>query len=503
MMGLEINPYAAELARTALWIGYIQWHRDNGFPYTQQPILTSLVSIRQTDAILANGDTANPREPEWPTAEFIIGNPPFLGHFPFREQLGDQYVNAVYQLYGERIPNSSDLCCYWFEKARAQIVDGKSGRAGLLATQAIRFQSNRPVLARIKDTGDIFAAVSDKDWVLDGAAVHISIVCFDDGSLVDRTLDGESVSSINSDLTAGTDLTQARRLAENQNLAFQGIGKVGDFDIPEAVAVQMLSQPNPHGHPNEDVIRRWVNGTDITQRPRNVYIIDFGVDMPEANAALYEAPFEYVKEKVMPERVKNKMRWRAENWWLHGYPASEMRRALSPLGRYIGTSVTAKHRFFVQLAGDALPSNSVIAIASDDDYLFGVLHSQMHTTWVSAMGTQLEDRPRYIVSTCFETFPFPEPDDAQRAAIADAAARLNELRENWLNPADADGQPALNAKDLRKRTLTNLYNKPPTWLANAHDTLDAAVAAAYGWPANLDDAAILERLLALNLQRSG
>ena len=162
MMGLEINPYAAELARTALWIGYIQWHRDNGFPYTQQPILTSLVSIRQTDAILANGDTVNPQEPEWPAAEFIIGNPPFLGHFPFREQLGDDYVKAVYALYGRRIPNSSDLCCYWFEKARAQIENGQSRRAGLLATQAIRFQSNRPVLARIKDTGGIFAAISDR-----------------------------------------------------------------------------------------------------------------------------------------------------------------------------------------------------------------------------------------------------------------------------------------------------------------------------------------------------
>ena len=506
MLGLEINPYAAELARTALWIGYIQWHQANGIHYRQIPILAPMNnSIRRTDAILADGETANPRETEWPAADFIIGNPPFLGHFPFREQLGDEYVKAVYSLYGGRIPNSSDLCCYWFEKARAQIEAGKSRRAGLLATQAIRFQSNRPVLARIKDTGDIFAAISDQNWVLDSAAVHTSIVCFDDGSEIARTLDHSPVGNINADLTSGLDFTEAKRLKENQNLAFQGIGKVGDFDIPEEVAIGMMAQPNPHGLPNSDVIKHWINGTDITQRPRNVWVIDFGVDMPMTDAALYEAPFEYVRWKVMPERTKNKMRWRAENWWLHGYLATEMRNVLTSLQRYIGTSVTAKHRFFAWLPGGSLPSNSVIAIASDEDHLFGVLNSKFHTIWARAMGTQLreaESGMRYTPTTCFETFPFPEPDGDQREAIAIAAARLNELREGWLNPMDADGNPALPPKDLSRRTLTNLYNQRPAWLANVHATLDAAVAAAYGWPATLPDAEILERLLALNLERT-
>ena len=499
MMGLEINPYAAELARTALWIGYIQWHRNNGFPYTQQPILTPLDTIRRTDAILDLSDPDNPTETEWPAAEFIIGNPPFLGHFPFREQLGDEYVNAVYSLFGDRIPNSSDLCCYWFEKARAQIEAGKSRRAGLLATQAIRFQSNRPVLARIKETGDIFAAISDQNWVLDGAAVHTSIVCFDDGSETVHTLDYAPVADINADLTSGADITQAKRLTTNSNLAFQGVGKVGDFDIPEEVAHGMMLQFNPHGKPNSDVIKRWINGTDITQRPRNVWVIDFGVDMVERDAALYEAPFEYVKWRVMPERVKNKMRWRAENWWLHGYPAATMRQALAPLSRYIGTAKVAKHRFFVWLTGDMLPSNLVIAIAKDDDYTFGVLSSSIHELWARQVGSQLreaESGGTYTPTTCFETFPFPEPDDAQRAAIAEAARRLNELREGWLNPPDA------TESQLKRRTLTNLYNERPTWLNNAHMTLDAAVAATYGWPANLADAEILERLLALNLERA-
>ena len=504
--GIEIDPYASDLARTSLWIGHLQWLIENGHRYNREPVLGSLNTIECRDAIIDIREPEQPEEPEWPAVDYIVGNPPFLGHFPFREQLGDEYVNAVYDLYGDRIPNSSDLCCYWFEKTRAHIEDGKARRAGLLGTQAIRFQSNRPVLARIKETGDIFSAVSDQDWVLDGASVHISIICFDDGSQTTRILDGERVNNINSDLTGGADLTQAKTLAENRNLSFQGIGKVGDFDIPESVAIDMMAQPNPHGKPNSDVIKRWLNGVDITQRPRDVWIIDFGVDMPEAQAALYEAPFEYVKEKVMPERVNNRMSWRAEHWWLHGYPATQMRCALSSLPRYIATSLTAKHRIFAWEPQNTLPSNSVIAFPRDDDYFFGILHSRIHGLWATAMGSQLREAQsglRYTPTTCFETFPFPTPTDSQREAIAAAAAELNGLRENWLNPVDMFGGPALNADQLRRRTLTNLYNDYPSWLANAHAILDAAVADAYDWPADLPDAEALQRLLALNLERAG
>ena len=499
MLGLEISPYAVGLARTSLWIGYIQWHQANGFPYTQSPILTPLVTIQQTDSIMDLSDPDNPHEPEWPQAEFIIGNPPFLGHVRFRESLGDDYVEAVYSLYGTRIPNSSDLCCYWFEKARAQIESSQSKRAGLLATQAIRFQSNRPVLARIKDTGSIFAAISDQDWILEGAIVHVSIVCFDNGSEPTCTLDGQQVSNINADLTAGHDFTQAKQLVENQNLAFQGVGKVGQFDIPESKAIEMSSRPNPDGRSNKDVIRPWVNGTDIMSRPRNVWIIDFGTDLPLNQAALYEAPFEFVKEHVMPGRVQNKMPSRAAKWWLHGYQAPTMRRALEPLKRYIATPKVSKHRAFVWLDSNTLPSNLVIAVASDDDFTFGVLSSSIHELWARQVGSQLresESGGTYTPTTCFETFPFPEPTDEQREAIAAAAHELDDLRNGWLNP------PHVSATEIKKLTLTNLYNQRPTWLQLAHEKLDAAVAAAYGWPSDFPDTEILERLLALNLQRA-
>ena len=499
MHGLEINPYAAELARTALWIGYIQWHQANGIHYRRIPILTPMDTIRQTDAILANGDTANPRETEWPDAEFIIGNPPFLGGKLLRSNLGDEYVDALFQSYRGRVPAEADIVCYWFEKARAQIADGKSSRAGLLATQAIRFQGSRRVLARIKETGDIFRAFPDRDWVLDGAAVHTSIVCFDNGSETARTLDHAPVANINVDLTAGADVTQAKPLAENTNISFMGDIKVGPFEISAETAQEMLRQPNPHGKPNSDVVKRWINGRDINQRSSNMWIIDFGVDMPEADAALYEAPFEYVLENVKPGRDNNRDARFRNYWWLHGRPRIEMRQALASLSRYIGTCRVSKHRLFVWIEGDVLPDSRIIVFARDDDYFFGVLHSRVHGVWAQATGGQLreaESGMHYTPTTCFETFPFPEPDEGQRAAVAGAAARLNELREGWLNPEGA------TESQLKKRTLTNLYNRPPVWLANAHAALDAAVAAAYGWPASLPDAEILERLLALNLERA-
>ena len=503
MLGLEINPYAVELARTALWIGYIQWHRNNGFAYNRQPILTPLNTIRRADAILDRSDADNPGEPEWPAADFIIGNPPFLGHFPFREQLGDEYVDAVYRLYGERIPNSSDLCCYWLEKARAQIAAGQTKRAGLLATQAIRFQSNREVLNRIRESGDIFNAISDHDWVLEGANVHISIICFDDGSETARTLDAEPAANINANLTAGADLTLARTLPENAELSFMGDIKVGPFELTAEVAAEMLDQPNPHGKPNSDVVKRWMIGRDINQVDSHKWIIDFGVNMSEADAALYEGPFEYVKATVKPQRDNNRDDRFRNYWWLHGAPRVRMRQALAGLSRYIGTSMVSKHRIFAWIDGEVLPDATIIVFPREDDYFFGILHSRIHGVWAEATGTQLESRPRYTPTTCFQTFPFPEPTEEQRAAIGEAVAELNRLRDNWRNPVDMLGNSRLTEAQRRQRTLTNLYNQRPQWLENAHSRLDAAVAAAYGWSSSLYDQAVLGRLLALNLERAG
>ena len=485
MLGLEINHYAAELARTALWIGYIQWHQANGFPYTQRPILTPLDTIRQTDAILDLTDPENPAEPDWPAAEFIVGNPPFLGSQLIRGSLPESHTDLIFRLFGERIPNYSDYCCYWFEKARQMVENNRSKRVGLLATQGIRGGANRRVLERIKETGDIFAAHSERPWMLEGAAVRVSIVCFDNGAQVEKELDGQNVTAINANLTAGVDLTQARRLPENAGRSFIGDMKKGKFEIDAETASEILNAlGNPNGRPNSDVVRPWVNALAITRHPRDMWIIDFDANISEHDAAQYEMPFEYVKEHVKPFRdsVRNSLERR--RWWVHGRTAPDFRQAVSRLDRYIATPRVAKHRIFVFLRSCILPDGAIVAIASDDDYDLGVLQSRFHEVWALNLGTQLESRPRYSHTATFETFPFPHPTDEQRQAIALAAAELNRLREN------------------DTRTLTNLYNARPTWLDNAHAKLDAAVAAAYGWPADLGDAEILERLLALNLERA-
>jgi len=494
VLGIEINAYAAELARVTIWIGEIQWMIRHGLGYRRDPILKSLHHIETRDALLDLSDSTKPREAGWPDAEFIVGNPPFLGGKLLRRGLGDEYVDTLFAVFNGRVPREADFVTYWHEKARAQIANGSTRRAGLLATQGIRGGANRQVLERIKGTGDIFFARSDEPWILSGAAVHISFVGQDDGAEHERELDGLSAASINANLTSGIDLSQARRLSENFGIAFMGDTKGGPFDIDAATSARLLGQPNPDGRSSADVVRPWVNGLEITRRPRGMWIIDFGVGMPEAEAALYEAPFEFVLQHVRSKRRAS--RSIVEAWWQHERPRPDMRAALAGLHRYIGTPNLTKHRLFVWLSPETLPDHQLIVIARDDDFTFGVLHSRVHEMWSLATGTQLETRPRYTPTTCFETFPFPDPSPEQRERVGDAARRLVELRDGWLNP------PGLDPADLVKRTLTNLYNQRPTWLANAHADLDTVVLAAYGWPPD-PDTETLERLLALNRERGG
>jgi type II restriction/modification system DNA methylase subunit YeeA len=227
-----------------------------------------------------------------------------------------------------------------------------------------------------------------------------------------------------------------------------------------------------------------------------MWIIDFGVSTPMHDAALYEAPFEYVSERVRPTRLGNKREAYVTHWWLHVEPRSGMRAALAGLPRFIATVRHSKHRLFVWLPAGTLPDSALIAFARDDDYTFGVLHGRAHELWARATGTQVREAEsgfRYTPTTCFETFPFPDPSEAQRRAIADAAQDLDQLRTGWLNP---HGQPEA---ELRERTLTHLYNARPAWLAQAHERLDRAVFDAYGWVDQPSDEEILRRLLDLNL----
>ena len=532
VLGIEINPYAKELAGVSIWIGHIQWMIDHGSGFPRDPVLQPLDNIELRDAILARDPESAPVPATWPEAEFVVGNPPFLGWNLLRPSLGDEYVDALSEAWGEAVPGGADLVCYWHELARRQIVAGASWRAGLLATNSVRGGANREVLRRVKESGEIFMAWSDEPWVVEGANVRVSIVAQDDGSEHERSLDGERATEIHTDLTRGLDLTSASVLAEGAGLAHTGAIKGGAFDIPGDVARGMLRAPtNINGRTNADVVVPWINGLDLTRRSRDMFMIDFGWRMTETEASAYEAPFAHVEQHVRPVRAKNRERARRDLWWRHRRSGEAMRAALAPLSRFIATPTLSKHRLFVWLSAPTLPDHQLVAIARADDYAFGVLHSRAHELWSLRMGTSLEDRPRYTPTSTFETFPFPwpldTPDEALTAqqrgqgdAIGAAARALDEARRRWLNPPELvreepDVLPSLPPRllpvdeeaerELKRRTLTKLYNARPAWLANLHRNLDAAVFAAYGWgeaPGELGEEELLGRLLALNLERA-
>lgn len=523
--GIEINPYAAELARVSVWIGEIQWMRRNGFSVPGNPILKPLENIECRDALL-NPDGS---EAAWPDAEAIIGNPPFLGDKRMISILGEKYAEKLRRTFQGRVPGGADFVMYWFAKAHKMISVNSRIRAGLVATQSIRRGASSEILKRITEEGRIFSAWDDEEWTVDGADVRVSLICFDkmdDGRV---QLDGINVQQIYSDLSESVDLTKAKFLSANTT-AYIGDQKSGPFEIDGQLARQWLLLPlNPNGRPNSDVLRLWANGNDITGRNSGKWIIDFGSSMPISEASFYETPFKYVEENVYPLRANLRRDNHRKYWWIHGESRPGLRRAVKDLDRYLCTPRVAKHRLFVWLDKAVLPDSRLVVIARNDDTTFGILHSRIHELWTLRLGGWhgVGNDPQYTPSLGFETFPFPDgltPNipaadyaaDPRSQRIVAVARKLDELRNNWLNPADlvrrepevVCGFPdrLLPVDDkavaiLRQRTLTNLYNERPAWLTNAHRELDEAVAAAYGWPADLSDEEVLSHLLALNHER--
>jgi type II restriction/modification system DNA methylase subunit YeeA len=575
VLGIELNEYAAELARVTVWIGELQWRIDKGYAFKTRPVLEPLDHIECRDAVLGFADdrvartvsTPSPSLPRqageapsmrvaavWPAADAVIGNPPFVGDKKMRGELGDEYTEALRAAYKARVPGGADLVCYWFEKARAQIEAGALMRAGLVSTQAIRNGSNRSVLDAVVATMPIFDAWADEPWINDGAAVRVSMVAFGKGG-GSPMLGGQPAQRIGADLTAADfDLTTARALGSNLGVAFQGPSKVGAFDLSGVDARRMLMQPSPDGRSNAIVVRPWFNGSDITDRAKDHWIIDFGAEMPEAEAALYESPFGYVVAHVKAERLTNNREAYRRLWYRFAEARSGLRRALGTLSRFIVSPRVSKHRVFAWLDASACTDTRLYVIARSDDACIGILHSRVHEVWSLANASMhgVGNDPTYNAKSCFETFPFPAgltpadtahqrteplPDGALIPAdlsaavrphalpIARAAKRLADLRDAWLNPPEwtervpevvplgMDRSPYPDRivakpgfeKDLAQRTLTQLYNQRPAWLAQAHATLDAAVAAAYGWAdwsESMADDEILRRLLALNRERS-
>ncbi|WP_082455741.1 class I SAM-dependent DNA methyltransferase [Hymenobacter sp. AT01-02] len=572
LLGLELNPRAAAIADVVLRIGYLQWHlRTYGPSELREPLLDEYQNIRQQDAALqhdppvprldAHGqpitrwdgttklhpatgqpmpdetartpvlDYPNPRPAEWPQADFIVGNPPFIGNKRMRDALGDGYVEALRKAYKARVPDSSDFVMYWWDNAARAIQSAKTEQFGFITTNSITMNFNRRVMQQYleneKQPLSLIYAIPDHPWVdaSDGASVRVAFTVVQEGSHVGDLLkvvkemptddDASDVElavesgNINSDLSLGADLAGALHLTANENLANMGVSVLGlGFIIDENKAKSLGLGSTPE---LEKYIRLYLNGRDLTQTSRRMLAIDFFGLTAEEVLSRFPIVYQYLLENVKPERDQNRDKSTREKWWIFGRPRSELRPALSSVPRYLATTRTAKHRIFSFLSSEVVPDAKIIAIGLDDYFYFGVLSSRIHTLWANVTGGMLEDRPTYNHTDCFVKFPFP-------AATAEQQARIRELAEQL--DAHRKRQQAQHAT----LTLTDLYNvveklragQPLTTakeqtinqqglasvVLSLHQQLDAAVAEAYGWPTDLPDAEILTRLVRLNHERA-
>jgi len=479
MRGIELEPFGVKLARVTLWMGHKLAVNELGLSERVLP-LANLAGIQRADALKV----------EWPRADAIIGNPPYHGSQRIRGELGDDYARFLQEEFGIGI---RDYAVYWFRKAHEALPDG--GRAGLVATNSVSQGRAREVSLDwiVENGGVIFNAVSTQDW--SGlAAVDVSIVNWvkDPSERPRSLLDSVEVQGITSALRPlGADVSIAKRLLENRGKAFQGPIPAGAgfiLDGEEAAALLARSDAD-----YSQVIRPYLNGEDIaddpTQAPRR-WIIDFA-SMELEQAAEWPAAMDIVRDRVRPQREKNRRKLYRDRWWNFAEPRPGMRAALASLSRYVAANAQGKRIYFGWQDRPTCPSNLTNVFAVDDDYAMGVLITTMHHEWARAQSSTLEDRFRYTPTSAFETFPWPEPTDAQRERIAEASrALLTRRSEICLE---------------REIGLTRLYNEVDDGayrdLADLHRTLDEAVADAYGWPkgAAHDSAESNRRLLELNL----
>ena len=594
MLGLESNPRAARITEAVLWIGYLQWHfRTRGNVNPPEPVLKDYKTIETRDAVLAwdrveivndehghpvthwDGRTTkphpvtgqevpdesaqvsefryhNPRKAQWPQADFVVGNPPFIGTSGMRRALGNGYTETLRKIYS-KVPESADYVMYWWHIAAGLAREGKIRRFGFITTNSLRQTFNRRVVRRHleqKKPLSLVFAVPDHPWVdgSDGAAVRIAMTVGEAGELpgVLQTVvseesgqgEGRNVvlqrqqGKLHSNLRVGANVAAALPLVANEQLSCPGVKLHGSgfiVDPDEAAQLGLGRIPGLEQH-----IREYRNGRDLTQTPRGVMVIDlFGLKADEV-LARYPEVYQWVLEHVKPERDHNNRATYRDNWWIFGEPRSDFRPALAPLDRYIATVETSKHRFFIFLDRAILPDNKLVNIANDDAYHLGILSSRIHVSWALAVGSRLGvgNDPVYVKSKCFETFPFPDSDGTQTSRIRDLAQQL-------------DGHRKRQQEQHPDLTLTGIYNVLEKLrrgedltgkdrliheqglvavLGQLHDELDAAALEAYGWadlaPALVGkpggttpyahkspeqteaDETLLTRLVALNAERA-
>ena len=576
LRGIELNERAASLAELVLWIGYLQWHiRTSGRAGVAEPVVHDYGNIEHRDAVLAydskepmvdaagrlvtrwDGETTklhpvtgqpvpdeaaqvpqwrygNPHQAEWPPAEFIVGNPPFIGASAIRSALGDGYAEALRSAWPE-VPESADFVMYWWHRASALIASGQTERFGLITTNSLRQTFNRRVVQHALDGGRVSLsfAIPDHPWVdsTNGAAVRIAMTVGVAGSCVGRLQtvtqehsanDGEVAVTLkeqhgllHADLRIGANVASAKPLRANIGLSSPGVKLHGAGFIVTREQAAAMGLGTVHGL--EQHIREYRNGRDLTATPRDVLVIDLFCLEAETVRNRFPAVYQWVLERVKPERDQNNRATYRDNWWLFGEPRRDLRPALAGLRRYIATVETAKHRVFQFLDASVMPDNMVIVIALSDGLQLGILSSAVHVQWALATGGTLEDRPRYNKSRCFDTFPFPDASTGQTTKMADRISTLAEQidlhRKAGLAAHPDVTLTALynvleklrSGEDLTARDKTIHEHGLVTVLKSLHDELDAVVLNAYGWsdlslPGDTD--ALLERLVALNAGRA-
>jgi hypothetical protein len=552
-LGLEINPRAAAIAELVLWIGYLQWHFRTKGAAPDEPILKAFKNIQVKNAVLTwdgaplpkivDGKEAfpNPRRPEWPAAEFIVGNPPFIGGKDIRARVN--YAEALWTAHSH-MNESADFVMYWWDRA-AELLSGKGTmlrRFGLVTTNSISQVFQRRIIEKYlkaKKPLSLVLAIPDHPWTkatTDAAAVRIAMTVVEAGLsngllrevIKESALDTDiplieldfKVGLINADLTLGVNVAACLPLTSNRGISSRGVSLHGSGFIVTRAEAEHLGLGK---HKDlEKHLREYRNGRDLTARQRGVLVIDlFGLQRDEVRTK-YPEIYQHLSVSVKADRESEAARSGtkdaqayAQQWWLFGKPRQELRPALAPLSRYIATVETTKHRVFQFLDASILPDNMLVAIGSDDAANLGVLSSNIHVTWALRAGGWLGvgNDPRYSKSRCFDPFPFPDANNIQKQTIRVIAEELDAHRKRVL-------------AEHSHLTLTGLYNvleklrageKPDAFdakdratfddglvliIKELHDRLDVAVAEAYGWPADLSDDEILTKLVALNKERA-
>jgi hypothetical protein len=575
-LGIEINPRAAAIAELVIWIGYLQWYfKRYGNAAPPEPVLQAFGNIECRDAVLAydgrepdldaktgevrsrwggkmmkhpvTGEDVpdpldrvviykylNARAAEWPEADYIVSNPPFIGNARMRDALGDGYTTTIRNVYQE-VSETVDFVMYWWHKAAVSTRDNNLKRFGFITTNTISQVWQRKVIdfhSNQKKSIRLVFAISDHPWIDAGAAVRIAmtagesnekdnalqlpnlgiLIKDEEGDIPEESADKveivwKRVEKIFSDLKSGIDIVSVKKLTSNNNLSNRGVQLIGGGFCVTQGELQSLES---------EVIHPYLNGRDLQQNSRGAFIIDlFGLSELEVSNK-YPSIYQWLLNRVKPERDQNNRKSYRENWWVFGEPRANLRLALKGLKYYIATVETAKHRIFTFLASDVVPDNMLVVIALDDAFFIGILSSKIHVTWSLAAGGTLEDRPRYNKTVCFDPFPFPDPTPEQKQKIRELGDRLDSHRKQ-VQAAHPDititGMYNLLEKLRAGEPFTDIdraYNNKAlvSTLKQIHDDLDTAVFAAYGWqdlagkPTAEITETILERLVALNAERA-